>query len=133
MLHLPYPIWVRDLCFFNDQPKNIVTVTSYSQIRLYDTRTQRRPLFNEILGSKALTCVSVTPDGNSAIAGNTLGEVFIFDLRKRELAGKCKGKTVGSISAISCHPTEPLFACSSIDRHCRVFDFNTRQLKAKVN
>lgn len=133
MVHLPYPIWVRDLAFFKDQPQNIVTATSYSQLRLYDTRAQRRPLFNELLGSKALTCVSLTPDGNTAIVGNTIGEIFVFDLRKRALAGKCKGKIVGSISAVSCHPTEPIFACSSIDRHCRVFDYNTRQLKFKVS
>ena len=120
------------MTFLPDQPQSIVTVTSYSQIRLYDTRAQRRPLINEEAGTKALVCVCPTPDGNSVIAGNTLGEIFKFDLRQRKLLGKFKGKIVGSVRQISCHPTEPLFACVSLDRHCRVFDYNTREMKLKV-
>lgn len=125
-------IWVKDIVYLSEQPDKIATATGHAQVRLYDIKAQRRPLFNVEVGKKPFMCATATPDGNYLMLGNTIGEVYKFDLRMRKSCGAFKGKTVGSIRSISVHPTEPWISCASLDRHLRVFDHQSRQLKLKV-
>ena len=64
-LGLRVPVWVNEVGFTPDsgpQPV-LVTGTGYGQVRLYDTRAQRRPLFSTEYGTEPITALDLTPDG----------------------------------------------------------------------
>ena len=63
-LGLRVPVWVNRVVFVPDcgpQPI-LVTGTGYGNVRMYDTRAQRRPLFSTEYGNEPITALCVTPD-----------------------------------------------------------------------
>lgn len=52
-----------------------------SQIRLYDTKVKKKPIWSEEFGDHPIMALDVTPDGNYAIFGNSIGEMKQMDLR----------------------------------------------------
>ena len=66
MLDLRVPVWVSDLGFVsqsNSQP--VVAVgTRYHQIRLYDTKAQKRPVLNVEFQDLPIITVAVPPNNS---------------------------------------------------------------------
>jgi len=128
---LRQPIWVRDVHFLGENSTQIVAATSYHQVRMYDTKAQRRPIFNIELGTDPFTCMAPVDD-TAVITATSTGIVSLFDLRKRQCVGSYKGKIAGSIRSVHVHPSKPIFACCGLDRFVRVFDIKKRTLLHKV-
>ncbi|GCC42969.1 hypothetical protein chiPu_0026960, partial [Chiloscyllium punctatum] len=54
-------------------------------VRVYDPSSpQRRPVLEMTYEEYPLTAMSLTPDGNSVVVGNTHGQVAVLDIRKGE-------------------------------------------------
>ncbi len=45
-LQLRVPVWIRDLQFYHAEPHKLMVGTSYHQLRVYDTKAQRRPVLD---------------------------------------------------------------------------------------
>ena len=128
-LDLPVPVWVSGLRFVPDAPAQIVASTGFVQfrlrgeVRLYDVKAQRRPTTRSIapLGEEAIQSIACSPDGRYVIAGSGSGGLARLDMRMNlKPVGSYKG-AAGSIKRIEVHPTLPLVACASLDRHVRVY------------
>ena len=63
-LDLQVPIWVTDLGFLPGQgsQSRIAVGTGYHQVRLYDTKTQRRPVLSFDFEESPISALSVTDD-----------------------------------------------------------------------
>lgn len=61
-LDLPVPIWVTDLGFLPNQgsPSKIAVSTGYHQVRLYDTKNQRRPVLSVDFGESPISVLAVS-------------------------------------------------------------------------
>uniref|UniRef100_V9KY75 WD repeat-containing protein 74 n=1 Tax=Callorhinchus milii TaxID=7868 RepID=V9KY75_CALMI len=130
-LDLRVPVWVRDLQFIPESEK-IVVCTGHHQVRVYDpSAPQRRPVLETTFDEYPLTALSLTPDANSVVVGNTHGEIAVIDLRMGRLV-KCLKGQAGTIRSIQCHPTLPLVASCGLDRFLRVHDLNDKKLLHKV-
>lgn len=63
-LDLQVPIWVCDLGFLPSQGSHskVVVGTGYHQVRLYDTKAQRRPVLSLDFGESPISALAVTDD-----------------------------------------------------------------------
>ena len=134
-LGLRCPVWISALSFFPGSDRRIMTATAHRQIRLYDVRAQKRPTHEWVVGERKFTAACILDD-DSAVVGDTVGQVTVFDFKAGRVRCKLKG-CAGAITTISPHPTEPCVAVSSRDRFMRVFHLEVKQgvknkIKAKV-
>ncbi|XP_075401687.1 WD repeat-containing protein 74 [Tenrec ecaudatus] len=131
-LDLRVPIWEQDIQFLPESQK-LVTCTGYHQVRVYDPASpQRRPVLETTYGEYPLTAMTLTPEGNSVIVGNTHGQLAEIDLRQGRLLGCLKG-LAGGVRAVQCHPSKPLLASCGLDRVLRIHRIrNPRGLEHKV-
>nr|XP_006064573.1 WD repeat-containing protein 74 isoform X3 [Bubalus bubalis] len=102
-------------------------------VRVYDPASpQRRPVLEATYGEYPLTAMTLTPEGNSVIVGNTHGQLAEIDLRQGRLLGCLKG-LAGSVRGLQCHPSKPLLASCGLDRVLRIHRIrNPRGLEHKV-
>jgi len=133
-LELRQPVWVAAIHFFPESVRKLATATGHREVRIYDIKAQRRPVHNWKVGDRKFTSVCVY-DENLIIAGDTVGQATIFDIRAGRVREKLKG-CAGSITSIVRHPTEQAVVITSRDRFTRVFSVegkaNTNKMKAKV-
>ncbi|XP_038947332.1 WD repeat-containing protein 74 isoform X2 [Rattus norvegicus] len=103
------------------------------QVRIYDPASpQRRPVLEATYGEYPLTAMTLTPEGNSVIVGNTHGQLAEIDFRQGRLLGCLKG-LAGSVRGLQCHPSKPLLASCGLDRVLRIHRIrNPRGLEHKV-
>ncbi|XP_045153186.1 WD repeat-containing protein 74 isoform X1 [Echinops telfairi] len=94
-LNLRVPIWEQDIQFLPESRK-LVTCTGFHQVRVYDPASpQRRPVLEATYGEYPLTAMTLTPEGNSVIVGNTHGQLAEIDLRQGT-TGRMKPKNLKS-------------------------------------
>ena len=106
------------------------------QVRLYDVRAKRRPIFNVTVGDTGMdtsrcrfTCMALDGAGRTLMLGDVVGGITRFDLRKRMGWGSFKGGH-GAVRDMVCEG-EHVAACFA-DRFVRVYDLSSRKLLHKV-
>jgi len=129
-LDLRQPVWVNAIDFIGDEENRIVVGTGHHKVQLYDTRKQRRPIDEILWEEYPITAISLGPDGNDLIVGNTTGSMASIDLRKKQKNGSFKGNK-GSITSIKCHQSQGFVVCTGLDRFLRIYDIATRSLLQK--
>ncbi|XP_068683015.1 WD repeat-containing protein 74-like [Montipora foliosa] len=132
-LDLHVPIWVTDIGFLPNQgsQSKITVGTGYHQVRLYDTKTQRRPVLSVDFGESPISALAVTDNEHVIIVGNTVGSMGSVDLRKGQVQGHYKG-FAGAIRCISCLNRQQMVASCGLDKFFRIHDLNSRKILHKV-
>jgi WD40 repeat protein len=140
-LDVPVPVWHSGGRFMPGQPNVLASCTGFVQfrlrgeVRLYDVLAKRRPSVRALapLGDEAVRSIACTPDGRYVLAGAVSGHMARLDVRKNLLpVNRYKG-AAGSIRQIAIHPTLPLVASASLDRHVRLYQLEgTGALLQKV-
>lgn len=132
-LGLPVPIWVTDLGFLPNQgsPSKIVVSTGYHQVRLYDTKKQRRPVLSVDFGECPISALAPTDNEHVVIVGNNVGTMGSIDLRKGQIVGHFKG-FAGAIRCISCLSKQKIVASCGLDKFLRIHDIHSRRMVHKV-
>jgi len=131
-LNLQVRTCIQDIRFIPDSDQ-IVTCTGYHQVRVYDPKSQRRPVVDFESGEFPLTCMDlVSGNRNHVIVGNTRGVMSQHDLR---MAGRLvhgfKG-FAGGLRDIRCHTSEPLVASVGLDRYLRVHNVVNHRIVNKI-
>jgi len=131
-LNLQVRTCVQDIRFIPDSDQ-VVTCTGYHQVRVYDPKSQRRPVVDFESGEFPLTCMDiVSGNHNHVIVGNTRGFMSQHDLR---MAGRMvhgfKG-FAGGLRDIRCHVSEPLVASVGLDRYLRVHNVVNHRIVNKI-
>ncbi|GFR50564.1 hypothetical protein Agub_g12838 [Astrephomene gubernaculifera] len=115
--------------------QQILVGTAKHKLWLYDMRAGRKPQAEVVWGEGRITALLPQPDGQRVWVGNGRGQVEALDLRggpaKMAMGHALKG-SAGSIRALSLHPSEPLIASVSLDRHLRLHHTGTRALLSRV-
>ncbi|VDN07534.1 unnamed protein product [Thelazia callipaeda] len=128
---LRVPVWVNGIRFI-PKSQSIVTVTGEHQIRLYDPRTQRRPIKEMEWAEEPLTAMSLCRNDMQLVVGNSRGDMGLFDLRNKiHMVCKYKG-FAGCISGIDAHQSADYIASCSLDRFVRLHDLSSKKLIQKV-
>jgi len=151
---LQQPVWPTALCFLsanhNSNSNLLVAGTAYQEVRLYDIRTQRRPLFlsPDNIFEHRITSICQLSDNTLAV-GDTTGGLLELDIRM-QLGPNSKRKgsltslprfigPVGSIRRLARHETEPILIVVGYDRMLRTYHLQTRNqldcvyLKQRLN
>ncbi|KAI9498615.1 WD40-repeat-containing domain protein [Zychaea mexicana] len=143
-LDLRVKVWIHDLQFLNEEGTRIVTATHYHQIRVYDTRKQRRPISDWEIGKTPLLTLHIGSDLDHVIYTDTMSNVATVDLRKGTVGAHYKGFT-GAVSDLLVVPQpsllaaveedsknkdkkqqKPVLASVSLDRFLRVHEMSTQ-------
>ncbi|XP_013088475.2 WD repeat-containing protein 74-like [Biomphalaria glabrata] len=140
-LNLRVPVWVMKTQFLHNSDK-LVTGTGFSQIRLYDPAAQRRPVIDiQIKDSKyPITALALRPSSDfQLIVGTTIGNLSLYDLRKKDLVQNYKG-FAGGITDVKFHAIHPYFAACGVDRYVRCYEVDAHKkemhslfLKSELN
>lgn len=142
-LNLAVPNWDMDFAFFghhhttNPRPNSngymFATVTGHNEVRIYDPRDgTKRPAQYKNLGEHVARSVAISNDEHYVLCGDAAGKIHRFDLRKSLTPlGTMKG-SCGSIRQIETHPSLPMIASVSLDRHLRVHDVESRKVLKEV-
>ncbi|XP_054714984.1 WD repeat-containing protein 74-like [Uloborus diversus] len=128
-LDLRVPVWITDVKFKPDD--KIITCTRHHQVRLYDPRTQRRPVIDMEFEKYPLMSLSLSHNEHQVVVGSSRGRMALLDLRKKLLVHAFKG-FAGSIRCVYCHPTLPLVASCGLDRFLRIHDLEKHKLLKKI-
>lgn len=135
-LDLRVPVWIRDMQFLaSEHAKELVTVSSYGHIRIYDTRTARRPVLASKHGELPIKRVLAVPGSSREIIfSDTMGGMFHMDLRSMDkIAGMYKGFVGGAVEDMCVDAAHPdLVASVGIDRYMRVHEIKSRKMVHKV-
>ncbi|PNW70411.1 hypothetical protein CHLRE_17g718650v5 [Chlamydomonas reinhardtii] len=115
--------------------KQVLVGTAKHKLWLYDMRAGRKPQAELVWGEGRITTLQPQPDGSRIWVGNGRGHVEALDMRqapaKISMGHALKG-VAGSIRALALHPSEPLIASVSLDRHLRVHHSTKRSSLAKL-
>ncbi|CAJ0587304.1 unnamed protein product, partial [Mesorhabditis spiculigera] len=131
-LQLAIKIWDKDVRLMPNT-ETLITGTGTKTLRLYDMRTQRRPVMQLKWMESPINAISLSNQDKQIYAGNTHGELGLFDWRGTRIMLVCKYKgQAGAIRSIYGHPTLPYVASCGIDRFTRIHDSTTRKLVSKV-
>jgi len=118
-LELEVPVWDSDLVFLSAH--SLATCSRHGYIRVYDTRSQRRPILeyiNEKEQKLVYGCVSAY--NNMLYVGSASGIVRAFDTRKmKTIVHTYKGFT-GSVTDIVVDKSGKYIFTSCLDRFVRV-------------
>ncbi|KAK1128298.1 hypothetical protein K0M31_002767 [Melipona bicolor] len=130
-LQVRVPIWISDVDFLPGT-EEIVTTSKYGHVRLYDPKSQRRPVINVEIKEEALTCLTVAPREKQIIVGSGKGRMNLVDLRKpAKILNTYKG-FVGGVTGIACSRNEPYVVSVSLDRYLRIHHIDTKELLKKM-
>ncbi|CAG8665095.1 5624_t:CDS:10 [Dentiscutata heterogama] len=133
---LRVPIWITDIQFLDEQrTTKILTGTKYHQVRLYDIKAQRRPVFEASVGHKAVVSLIVGQNPNEVIFSDTVGNIFTVDLRNGKNVGQYKGYPKGSFNS-SYYIISSSLVTVSADRFLRVHkigEFHEQRYKVYLN
>ena len=103
------------------------------RVYVFDQRARRRPVLD--LGHKhadwPFTRIASRAGEPSIWVGDTVGDVYHFDLRKAGQLTSYYGGA-GSVRGLAAHPTLPLLTVAGMDRYVRVYDTRSRRLLSKV-
>lgn len=131
-LQLEVPVWDTDVSFIDEN--RLVTCSRYGYIRMYDTRTQRRPIVqcatgNGTLTGPPLTYCCLATHNDVLYVGAATGIVQAYDYRKpRSPLHTYKGFT-GSLSSVGIDDTGRYLYTACLDRFVRVHDAESTHLQ----
>uniref|UniRef100_A0A915NYA0 WD_REPEATS_REGION domain-containing protein n=1 Tax=Meloidogyne floridensis TaxID=298350 RepID=A0A915NYA0_9BILA len=129
-LELRVPIWIKNCRFMDESGNCLATSTGNAQIRLYDIRVQRRPVLQETWLEEPINALSTCCRENHLLAGNSRGELGLFDFRlssTSRLKSKYKGFS-GSIKSIDASDNHPQFISCGVDRFVILHNLDTKQI-----
>ncbi|CAH0551530.1 unnamed protein product [Brassicogethes aeneus] len=130
-LNLPIPTSIRGICYFPENEWLTACATKEGHVLLYDDRAQRRPVVKFFEQKASFTCLSTAFRERQCLVGTTKGYMLLLDMK----AGKCLNTFMsfsGSVTSIQCDPNEPVVASTSLDRHLRIHNMETKALLNKV-
>lgn len=132
-LDLRQPVWISSLRSLAPEEglRQIVAGTAHRQVRLYDTRAQKRPTQSVDADEHGITTMTVACGGREVVVADTAGLVRVLDLRQMRWGRRFAGPG-GSIRGLALHPTLPCLACVGLDRMARVYDYKTAQQTHQV-
>ena len=123
MLDLRKPVWVSAARFRTET--TLVVGTKHRQLRLYDSRAQRRPVADVENATDHAVRQLMLLDENTALVADVAGSVQIFDLRKSTIRLRARYPgPAGSVRALA--RSGPLFAAAGLDRHVHIWDYEAR-------
>lgn len=125
-LQLEVPIWDSDFGFID--ANCLTTCSRHGYVRVYDMRTQRRPVHNFVNDKDQISYPCLATRGNVVWAGTTTGIMHAFDLRKMKLVLHTYKGFTGSISDVVADESGQYVCTASLDRFVRVHDSNTTGL-----
>lgn len=134
MLELRVPVCVTNCRFINNSTNCVITSTENAQIRLYDTRVQRRPTIQQTWLDEPIQALSNCCKEWHILAGNNRGQLGLFDFRastKDKLVSKYKG-FAGTIRSIDASATEPQILSCGADRYAILHNLITREAIKKI-
>jgi WD40 repeat protein len=132
-LDLKIPEWIRCIRHRPQHPSHIFTATAHHKLRLYDINAGRRPVLDFCPSERALLTLSVTPNPNYVIAGDSTGTMMLLDVRNGQQLGSYRGSG-GALRDIVHHPdpSMPVVASVGLDRFLKIHHSITRRLIKRI-
>ena len=103
MLCLRQPVWISDLGWTSD--RTVAVASRHGQVRLYDVRSQRRPVA-ELVWPQANTSLA-SVDRDQVIVGTNTGTMGLWDFRAGQGYRGLVRKYGGSVGAVRDIATQP--------------------------
>jgi WD40 repeat protein len=112
---------------------HIVTGTGYKQVRLYDIKTNARPVLSMDIDNFRITHVSPAVSNDHHIyVGDGGGGLYLYDLRNSRRIGTFKGFD-GSVRGLDVSDDKKTMCSVSLDRYLRIHETKNRVLMNDVH
>lgn len=111
---------------------DLATVTQQGQIRIYDTRTQRRPILVYKNLDSVYTSIATTNSDKEIVVGSSKGYLQLMDLRSSIKPVTTFKGFMGGITDIMCDQESPRVASCSLDRYFRIHNLEEKNLEYQV-
>lgn len=129
-LNLPIPTSIRGISFFEEESLS-ACATREGHVLLYDERAQRKPVVKFLEKKASYTTISPAYRERQCVVGTTRGYMQHLDLKTNKCLRTFTSFT-GSVTSIECDPMDSVVAATSLDRHLRIFNLETKELLHKV-
>jgi WD40 repeat protein len=132
-LDLKIPEWIRCIRHRPQHPSHLFTATAHHKLRMYDINAGRRPVLDFCPSERALLTLSITPNPNYVIAGDSTGAMLLLDVRNGQQLGSYRGSG-GALRDIVHHPdpSMPVVASVGLDRFLKIHHSITRRLIKRI-
>ncbi|KAF9586169.1 WD repeat-containing protein 74 [Lunasporangiospora selenospora] len=137
-LDLRVPVWNVDFQFLSTYDHTRIAVgTRNHQIRVYDTKTARRPAVDAEVGTMPVIALATGKDASEIVFSDTVTNVYSVDTLTGSIIGQYKGFTGVTTALATFLPFEDSDATHlvtvSMDRFMRIHEMDkTRKLLHKV-
>lgn len=122
-LDMRVPVWNTDIQFLNSDVSNptLAVSTGYKQIRIYDTRAQKRPVNDWSRSKHPIYHIQPSHTKPELFFADNMGNLQKLDLRNGQVVGAYKGMA-GAIKSIALSEDGTKVAASGLDRFLRVYE-----------
>ena len=126
------PVWVTAIDWLPSSESTIIVGTAFHQIRIYDTKIARRPIYSVELGSHPIKCLEFMPFSKDLVAiANNRGQLTLWNVTTKKIVRNFKG-IPGTITKVSGAVNHKWISAVGLDRYLRVFDANTGECLWKL-
>ncbi|KAJ2080744.1 Ribosome biogenesis protein nsa1 (NOP7-associated protein 1) [Coemansia sp. RSA 988] len=122
-LDLRMPVWITDIQFMDDNASAplIAVSTGHRQIRIYDAKTQQRPVQNWEVSKHPIYHILASHVRPELFFADNMGNVQQLDTRMGRVVGGYKG-IAGAVKAMAISEDGSMIAAAGLDRFLRVYE-----------
>ncbi|CAN6633184.1 hypothetical protein TRVA0_014S00430 [Trichomonascus vanleenenianus] len=131
------PIWISDIQFLDihrpvTEGFRLATSTRFGEIRIYDTKRSKRPIFNIQASGHPIVSLFVDRAHEELIFADTQRTIGRLNYNTGVIVKRFT-VTPGACQQVDLEPNSGTLACGGIDGYLRVYDLSNGKLKAKIN
>ncbi|KAJ8325790.1 Ribosome biogenesis protein nsa1 (NOP7-associated protein 1) [Batrachochytrium dendrobatidis] len=121
-LDMRAPVWITEIQWIGkDSPTRLVTGTGHHQVRIYDTKLQRRPILDVNVGEHPIKNIAIGSDELDIICADTTGQMTVIHGKSGVVSGKFLG-IAGAVTQVVCCVDNDTVVTIGIDRKLRLFE-----------
>ncbi|KAJ2796119.1 Ribosome biogenesis protein nsa1 (NOP7-associated protein 1) [Coemansia guatemalensis] len=122
-LDLRMPVWITDMQFMDDNALTplVAVSTGHRQIRIYDAKTQQRPVHDWEVSKHPIYHILASHVRPELFFADNMGNVQQLDTRMGRVVSGYKG-IAGAVKAMAISEDGSMIAAAGLDRFLRVYE-----------
>nr|KAJ3419060.1 WD repeat-containing protein 74 [Polyrhizophydium stewartii] len=121
-LDMRVPVWITTIEWLSTETyTRLVTGTGHHQVRVFDTKKQRRPILDVSVGDHPVRAMAVNASKTEVLLADTTGQMVSISIDTGKVTGKFLG-IAGAVAQIHACERSDVVISVGIDRKARLFE-----------